>query len=382
MQHIEVRDAERLRTVDAVRTLAVSLVIWHHWGAAYPDNAVARLATRSGWVGVDLFFVLSGFLVSGLIFREHQRLGTFDARRFLVRRGLKIYPAFYVFIAVSVVASGYLGLRNAGSFGPRVAGEIFFVQNYATPLWGHTWSLGVEEHFYLLLAGVAVIAARRGWLGRPSRDVAVVVVSVCALVLAVRVGHALFVDYRWERVYARTHVRIDSLLFGVLLAYVYHYERDRFVGFLARRRFALGLLAGCLGSLPLVLHRSNALMYTVGLSAITVGFGLALMLVLTSARTEWLAATRPGRLLAYTGKHSYSAYLWHAPAMVVVGRALGSLLHDAPYLRLALELAASFALGIAVARLVEAPVLRLRDRVFPSRSGDVAGAAAIYRFSK
>src|SRR5215470_10370022 len=104
----------------------------------------SRPLIYGGWIGVDLFFVLSGFLVSGLLFREHLTHQRIEVGSFLARRGLKIYPGFYVLIAVSVLASVAMhrALSAAG-----VLSEVFFVQNYRRGLWPHTWSLAVEEHF-------------------------------------------------------------------------------------------------------------------------------------------------------------------------------------------------------------------------------------------
>jgi peptidoglycan/LPS O-acetylase OafA/YrhL len=103
---------------------------------------------RIGWIGVDLFFVLSGFLISGLLFLEYRSAGELKLARFFLRRGLKIYPAFWAMLFASV-----LGLVLAGKSvrGIAIAGELLFVQNYTQSIWEHTWSLAVEEHFYLLL---------------------------------------------------------------------------------------------------------------------------------------------------------------------------------------------------------------------------------------
>ena len=98
---------------------------------------------------MDLFFVLSGFLISGLLFSEYKKRKAISFKRFFIRRGLKIYPAFYVFLLVTGVAS----IRWFHSLAPPTLflNEIFFVMNYLGGVWTHTWSLGVEEHFYILL---------------------------------------------------------------------------------------------------------------------------------------------------------------------------------------------------------------------------------------
>ena len=144
-----------MASLDLLRAVAVFLVIGRH--VKYPLDAgwgpigetVMRTWTRGGWVGVDLFFVLSGFLVSGLLFREYQHKGTISIGRFLIRRGLKIYPAFYFLLAVTVVQTVSRKGTSAISL-PAVVAECLFVQNYGPSMLQHSWSLAVEEHFYLL----------------------------------------------------------------------------------------------------------------------------------------------------------------------------------------------------------------------------------------
>src|SRR6476469_9931494 len=147
---------ERSRSIDVLRAVALFLVCFGRHLGPYPEDhtsypglllhkATVALA-RGGWIGVDLFFVLSGFLVSGLLFRDYQQTGRIRAGRFLLRRGFKIYPPFWVFM-----------LMTAAVFGSRFPIgayfiELGFVQNYRPTIWQHTWSLAVEEHFYLLLA--------------------------------------------------------------------------------------------------------------------------------------------------------------------------------------------------------------------------------------
>src|SRR5438876_4889931 len=97
----------RVVQLDALRAIAVLLVLGHHMPACprdlnYPLALFTEQWKQCGWAGVDLFFVLSGFLVSGLLFREYQKYGTIKLPRFLARRGLKIYPAFYVLLLTTI----------------------------------------------------------------------------------------------------------------------------------------------------------------------------------------------------------------------------------------------------------------------------------------
>jgi peptidoglycan/LPS O-acetylase OafA/YrhL len=98
-------------------------------------------------VGVDLFFVLSGFLISGLLFREYIERGKIDLKRFWIRRSLKIYPPFYALLLATAIYS----LVKFHHVTSAILGDVFFVQNYLPHVWDHGWTLAVEEHFYLVL---------------------------------------------------------------------------------------------------------------------------------------------------------------------------------------------------------------------------------------
>ncbi len=138
----------RLNRIDFLRTVAIGLVLIRHF-------KVQGLGYQIGWIGVDLFFVLSGFLVSTTLFREYKKTTTVNGKRFLIRRGFKIYPGFYLLIAVTVLgdwlATTFFSGLHSTVTPERIWGELLFVQNYVGGQWGHTWSLAVEEHFYIFL---------------------------------------------------------------------------------------------------------------------------------------------------------------------------------------------------------------------------------------
>src|SRR6476620_3973805 len=130
----------RLTELDFLRGVAVILVLFgHHYLISYTGTM--------GWIGVDLFFVLSGFLVSGLLFSEYKKFGDIDPKRFLIRRGFKIYPAFYfsVFISASLLyfwphlsffPGSHLLVLNSNGILAGLAIEAFFLQSYFFGFWG------------------------------------------------------------------------------------------------------------------------------------------------------------------------------------------------------------------------------------------------------
>src|SRR5262245_6491508 len=143
----------RSKSLDLLRAVAVLLVLGRHMDVCPKEtnlffHYVTYYLSQGGWIGVDLFFVLSGFLVSGLLFKEYKRYSTVSIKNFLIRRGLKIYPAFYFLILCTILISLKWHVHFTIS---SCLGELFFLQNYLGALWAHTWSLAIEEHFYLFL---------------------------------------------------------------------------------------------------------------------------------------------------------------------------------------------------------------------------------------
>src|SRR5579859_4453103 len=156
-------NGSRNPALDFLRFAGVLLVMFAHTsiqGLSLPEK-IAYYIGGGGWVGVDLFFVLSGYLVSGLIFKEVDAEGTFNSTRFLIRRGFKIYPAYYLFLAFALGVT-YLGHYNSHENNLRILYEALFICNYANPdpLHGWLWSICVEEHFYFFLCVLLAMLIR------------------------------------------------------------------------------------------------------------------------------------------------------------------------------------------------------------------------------
>jgi peptidoglycan/LPS O-acetylase OafA/YrhL len=322
-----------------------------------------------GWAGVDLFFVLSGFLVSGLLFREHQSRGQISFAGFFVRRGLKIYPAFYVLFIIYGLFEWRMGIELTPN---RVAGELLYLQNYLGRIWIHTWTLAVEEHFYLFIGVVLAWLSRRGRV----HDVVRVAWLVLGFCLVARV---LTWQQGRDTVFA-THLRMDSLMFGVLLSYVYHFHHATLEAWMAR--WWRWMLAGSLLLVaPLLRYDYDTDYYqTIGFTLNYLGFGgILLVSIYREGAISRRAGTLGGRFalaIAFVGVNSYSIYLWH----MLVKRALSflrkELAVEVPYMvELVLYVGLAVAVGAVMAWLVEKPVLKLRDRLIPSHSGELAALA-------
>jgi peptidoglycan/LPS O-acetylase OafA/YrhL len=336
----------RSQPLDILRALAVFLVLGRHIAVCplelnRPLHFVTEIWARGGWIGVDLFFVLSGFLVSGLLFKEQVKTGSVSVGRFLIRRGFKIYPAFYVLIAATVV------LIPGKVTAPKLLAEVFFVQNYFTGLWGHTWSLAVEEHFYFLLS------LTFGYLPPLRRFIPVIFLVVAVVCLAARIYTVRHYPFSNDRNLFPTHLRLDSLSFGVGLAYLKYY-RPRIFTRLKQRWL---LLPGVCALMPAFIFPLDAsrFMQTFGYTVIYLGSGLILLAVL---ETQLLPGPA-GRIVAWLGARSYSLYLWHLPVLVVASRISNWYIFALVYL------SGSVVVGILMNTIVEAPMLKVRDRFFP-----------------
>jgi peptidoglycan/LPS O-acetylase OafA/YrhL len=357
---------KHLPGLDGLRGVAIIAVVLFHWNFPF---------ARGGFVGVDLFFVISGFLISTLLLRELTANGEIDLRNFYARRALRLLPALVVMCGVYGL---WLLLRSDGAaarHGARVlAAVLFYCANWMLALgphdrdilapMTHTWSLSVEEQFYVLWPiTLAWLAGRKATL----RATITLLVSVIALATAWRIYLTLTGTW-YVRMYVGADTRIDTILVGCLLAVLMYHGKVRipsppvsgWLPWAALASFAL---------LVFFARESARWMYLVGCSiAAAVGAGLVLGALTTGD-------SRFGRLLGWTplqwlGRVSYGVYLWHLP-LTEFFRRLGLVPVSArPDFRGLLLLIGS-TLGAATASfyIIERPFLRLRKRVEPRKPG-------------
>jgi peptidoglycan/LPS O-acetylase OafA/YrhL len=324
---------------------------------AWLERALRQWQT-SGWSGVDLFFVLSGFLISSLLFREFAATGRVRIGRFLARRGLKIYPPFWVMILFTVVAALASG-HDVASAG--LVSELLFVQNYGPTLYGYTWSLAVEEHFYVLLVGLIA------WRASRDHDLHRVMQAV---LLALPVIFLLRCLYAWQwsidyqsHIHA-THLRLDGLAFGVGLGYLATFHGPALEGWVRRRRWPL---LGCGAAVPLAAidPQTTPWVYTAGFSTIYLGAGALLLLARYGPfNIPHRSVVAP---LAWVGANGYAIYLWHVPVRDWGGGllALGTGQHTPTPAGLLLYVVGAVLFGAFMTRMIERPALAWRDRHFP-----------------
>ena len=358
----------RNKRLDILRCIAVFAVMLSHSGDF--------VHLEAGWAGVDLFFVLSGFLISGLLFTEYKKRGVINGtslKRFFVRRGLKIYPPFYAFLLLTYpVLAFYL---RAGVPLRSYLHEVFFIMNYRPGIWEYSWSLAVEEHFYIFLPLFLFLLVRLSRQGDdPFRAIPFAAVMIAVLCIAFR-GYATYLSGpEFHITYVGTHDRMDALFCGVCVGYLYHFRPatlDRLMGS-AWNRLVIAAASVALLSSIFLYKRSTSFFTTFGFSFVYLGFAGVLLLSLyvhglLRGRVAGIAAAI-GSAAAYVGAYSYSVYLWHGPSGAwlpgLFRRTLG---HPTSGVgRFAVYVVGSFVVGITMSKLIEYPILRLRDRWMPA----------------
>jgi len=380
----------RLKSLDSLRGVAILLVFVNHLEPRI-SPAIAQLhgvagfvfwhVKGFGWTGVDFFFVISGFLISGLLFDELDKTGRINWGRFWLRRGFKIWPSYFLLLLVLGLTgvTGYVDPRTPLTVATSVLPHVLFLQNYlpAGNPNGPTWSLAVEEHFYIflpvLLSATAVLAARSGRKGSDFVPALTLFVVLACLGLRVAdlVGGAMN-----PADYTRTHLRMGALMIGVWLNYLVR-NRSCVVIWIEQHPRAALWLAFALLAPALLVGRVNPFMFTVGFPLLSAGYGILLVLVyhglLKPVESNWMMTG-----LARLGLWSYNVYLWHyfvvllpLPGYAAVDQLLVAHLHRTGVLiagQSALFMATSILIGAVLTILVENPLLKLRNRWWPSPS--------------
>jgi peptidoglycan/LPS O-acetylase OafA/YrhL len=393
-----------VNALDGLRGLAVIAVVLYHAGISWANG---------GFLGVELFFVLSGFLITSLLIREWLTTGQIRLRSFWARRARRLLPALFVMVIVIGVYYAHTGVVGSvpGLFGDGLAalfyysnwhqiavGSGYFVQSGPTSPFQHTWSLAIEEQFYvvwpLLVIGLAWLLTRARRTaqrprGLPSDAAAARLLNALlgltlAMIVASAVDAALLFHggQGLDRVYYGTDTRASGLLAGAALAIVM--ARLRLAGRAGTETAEPGdgvrgapAGAGLIGLVSLA--SAVALAGTLGLMATTNGnddhwlypWGFLLVdamsvsLIAVMLTAPGAVATRVCSLapLRWIGTISYGLYLWHFPLFLWIVRT--NMLHGATLL--VVRIGAALAVSVASFYLVEQPIRQRRWPVWMVR---------------
>jgi peptidoglycan/LPS O-acetylase OafA/YrhL len=336
--------SRRIPQLDAIRGIAILVVMFHNEQAAFPSLHLSRVFA-SGWMGVDLFFVLSGFLITGLLLDAKGSYGFF--RNFYARRCLRIWPLYYAVILFMFVAVPLLRPAQATMIFERSSpwwAYPFYLQNFLVPVsedavgpLGVTWSLAIEEQFYLVWPLVVryLSTARLR--------------AVCLTVIIVSPFLRLYLSTEHLDLYTNVFCRLDGLMWGAFVAALVReptFEPGRH-GTLAWAALMIAL------PLALTTDGRNQEWLVCSLSVLAWA-GLVYLALFSSA--VWLQRILSNRALVFTGTISYGLYLLHKlPFDLIKG-------HDVRYgvIVFALLIAAAYLLACASWYLLEQPFLRLK----------------------
>ncbi|WP_310557736.1 acyltransferase [Flavobacterium sp.] len=357
----------RLRELDFLRGVAIILVLLRHQSLFY-------FLKTMGWIGVDLFFVLSGFLVSSLLFKEFQKFGVINPKLFLIRRGFKIYPIYYltyILYFFSMITEPHLKLN-------KVFFDLVFVQNYALG-WGYaypgSWSLAVEEHFYFGLVFLLWLLFNKKVLNISDCKEAgfsafeKLLLSILVAVFVLRIISNIEFPHHMFKNFTMSHLRIDSLLAGVLISYWYHFKKEKLVLFYSKyQKYLLVLSFSFLLFTPFIEPITSFFVKTVGFTMLYIAFGILLLHFLLDSQIN----TKINRFFSTTivsfvskiGFCSYSIYIIHSFVHYLV-RFLNI---ENRYLSFLLVFGISIGAGFIMTYKVEKYFLNYRDTYFPSRS--------------
>jgi peptidoglycan/LPS O-acetylase OafA/YrhL len=364
----------RLAPLDGMRAIFLAVVVAHHmvWAApGYADDWV-----KGAWTGLDGFFVLSGFLIGGLLFSELAKTGRLRYGVFVLRRFLRLYPAMLVSIFAMGATAVWWDHQKFKDVWPTLRSGGLYLMNipfghdtddylsiaghgrHAAIQYSHLWSLAVEFQFYLALPLLLLVLVK---LRTPPWSWAAVIGVIMGIVwwhrTQVWTGPGSF-----PLAYVSTDTRIDTLLWGVLVALAL---RQGWIG--ERHRTALRILAplALLWTVWVVIHvdSRDGFPYDWGMTLSGLAHSIMLAWIIVDGRTI-VARIIGCKPLTYLGARSYSMYLYHFPLFFLISAHLTDLTSRQ---RVGVATLSLVLLGDLSYRLVERPAFKLKDRVGPGR---------------
>ena len=359
------KKSKYLPSIDSLRALAVLAVIIYHVDVNYLPG---------GFLGVDLFFVLSGYLISSLIIKEYRKTGSLNLYNFYIRRARRLLPAVYFMITVGLVVMVLFNevlLRKShldAIFGYIYSSNwwyIFHKLDYfdsfgAQSPFKHLWSLAIEEQFYMIFPLLFLLVNRK----KKSKDGTYklnknFLYVILGLILVSLIAHILLFDINnISRIYFGTDTRAFSLLVGVVGAILYPMERLHAKVTLQQNMvYSVVSLVSIATLITVMIYTSeyNTLLYRGGFLLVAI---LGLIVIISSGKQHTLMS----RLLSFKpvvfiGKISYSLYLWHFPVLVLTTPV--SEIGNPNIFFVILRIVLTFAVAIVSYVFVETPIRKL-----------------------
>lgn len=347
---------EYMPALDGVRALAVIAVVAYH-----ADQTWAR----AGFLGVDIFFVISGYLITALLLSEFRREGRISIVQFWKRRALRLMPSLLLMLAVVSLVVPILAPDQMSQLRGDLIAALVYVSNWRLvfqelayfqamgrpPLLRHLWSLAVEEQFYVLWPLILTLVLRRG----RTKGGLLFWVLLGSAVSAAAMAMIYSPDSDASRAYYGTDTRVGTILMGAALAFVWspgqRTAKPRLLGSMLRDVAGLGAI----GALTWFIYSWNEFdefLYRGGFTAVA---ALSVIVVGVSAHpgrlTRHLLGNPP---LRWIGKRSYAIYLWHWPVIMLTRPNLDINMDGLALL--ALRVSITLVLAVLTHRLVEKPI--------------------------
>jgi peptidoglycan/LPS O-acetylase OafA/YrhL len=363
----------RLRELDFLRGIAILLVLMRH-------QLLFEFTRKMGWIGVDLFFVLSGFLVSGLLFKEYIKFGNIKPGLFLIRRGFKIYPIYYLtyFLYLAPkIAKHQFELKG-------FLADLFFVQNYVWG-WGYayvaSWSLAVEEHFYFGFAALLYFVIKKNAFhfkdnlnSNKLGKFEMVLICIMVFCLVMRLISTIYFPENEDKNITMSHLRIDSLLMGVFISYLYYFKNKWLTLLFNSYKTILIILAIILVAFsPFIDFEESFFVRTFGFSFLYISFGIVLVYFLLEVginiKLDKFFSKQLVDSISKIGFSSYSIYIIHGFVNFVfsVITVYFIKIEFNPIFVFFVTSAISIFTGIFMTIHIEKYFLTIRNKRFPSR---------------
>jgi peptidoglycan/LPS O-acetylase OafA/YrhL len=347
-----------IKSLDGIRGLAIVLVLALHLFEYFKWFGF-------GWIGVDLFFVLSGFLITGILLETKGKKNSY--KNFIIRRILRIFPLYYLFLTLFFCTIPITNWRNLiPHFEYLQVNQIwfwFYIQNWLAAIndnWpqqnilSHFWSLAIEEQFYVVWPILVFSVPRKN------------ILWICLFLICLSVSLRLYFFFQgehWTLIYVTTLTRFDGLCSGAMLAWLIRDERG--VKFLNRNGNLILLLTSFGFFITFLFaggfYINNPTLYTVGYTFIALFFCAVVMKAISNHPNNILRSFFESSSLVFLGKYSYGIYIYHLPIYRILQLSFSDTFNNISISTIALLI--TLVTSIVSFHLFEAQFLKLKDKL-------------------